>query len=114
MKRSLLGLGIAFGIVAFSTAAADKPQLGRFGGVAAGEKAGAVDGRAGAAHDVHRLDAALDNPFIHATGMVQTTDHPDLPGMRVLGNPIRLDGKRLPTRAAPVPPYPGDFQPWLR
>ena len=51
---------------------------------------------------VHRLDAALDNPFIHATGMVQTTDHPDLPGMRVLGNPIRLDGKRLPTRAAPL------------
>ena len=31
MKRSLLGLGIAFGIAAFSTAAADKPQLGRFG-----------------------------------------------------------------------------------
>lgn len=51
---------------------------------------------------VHRLDAALDNPFIHDTGMVQTTDHPDMAGMRVLGNPIRLDGERLPTRAAPL------------
>ena len=31
MKHSLLGLGIAFGVAAFSTAAADKPQLGSFG-----------------------------------------------------------------------------------
>ena len=51
---------------------------------------------------VYGLDMALDNPFIHSTGMVQTTDHPDLAGMRVLGNPIRLDGKRLPTQAAPL------------
>ena len=51
---------------------------------------------------VYGLDMALDNPFIHSTGMVQTTDHPDLAGMRVLCNPIRLDGTRLPTQAAPL------------
>lgn len=51
---------------------------------------------------VNGLDAALDNPFIHKTGMVQTTDHPDMKDMRVLGNPIRIDGERLPTRAAPL------------
>ena len=51
---------------------------------------------------VNGLDAALDHPFIHATGMVQTTDHADLPDMRVLGNPIRIDGQRLPSRAAPL------------
>ena len=51
---------------------------------------------------VNRLDAALDNPFVHATGMVQTIDHPDLPDMRVLANPIRIDGQRLPTQAAPL------------
>lgn len=51
---------------------------------------------------VNGLDAALDNPFIHAVGMVQTTNHPDSPDMRVLGNPIRIDGQRLPSRAAPL------------
>ncbi len=51
---------------------------------------------------VNRLDAALDNPFVHATGIVQTIDHPDLPDMRVLANPIRIDGQRLPTQAAPL------------
>lgn len=51
---------------------------------------------------VFGLDAALDNPFIHSTGMVQQTDHPDMENMRVLANPIRIDGKRLPSRAAPL------------
>ena len=51
---------------------------------------------------VYSLDAALDNPFIHATGMVQQTAHPDMEDMRVLANPIRIDGQRLPSRAAPL------------
>ena len=34
--------------------------------------------------------------------MIDTVDHADKPaGMRVLANPIKLDGARLPNRAAP-------------
>jgi crotonobetainyl-CoA:carnitine CoA-transferase CaiB-like acyl-CoA transferase len=47
---------------------------------------------------VYDLAQALDNP---RTGdMIATVDHPQGP-LRVLANPIRLDGKRLPTRASP-------------
>lgn len=49
---------------------------------------------------VHGLAQALDNP--HAADMIETVPHADLPrGLRVLANPIRLDGRRLPNRAAP-------------
>lgn len=51
---------------------------------------------------VNQLDRALDNPFLSTTGMLDKVDHPDRPAMRVLANPIRLDGKRLPNRAAPL------------
>jgi crotonobetainyl-CoA:carnitine CoA-transferase CaiB-like acyl-CoA transferase len=48
------------------------------------------------------LDRALDNPYLQATGMIDTVDHPDRAGLRVLANPIRLDGQRLPNRAGPL------------
>jgi crotonobetainyl-CoA:carnitine CoA-transferase CaiB-like acyl-CoA transferase len=49
---------------------------------------------------VHDLAHALDNPMI--ADMVDRVDHVDKPdGMRVLANPIRLDGERLPNRASP-------------
>ena len=49
---------------------------------------------------VHGLAQALDNP--HVADMIATVAHPDQPdGLRVLANPIRLDGERLPSRAAP-------------
>ena len=49
---------------------------------------------------VYELDDALDNPRV--ADMVDRVDHPDVPeGMRVLANPIRLDGERLPSRAGP-------------
>lgn len=49
---------------------------------------------------VHGLAQALDSPRV--ADMVDTVDHPDRPGgLRVLANPIRLDGERLPNRAAP-------------
>ncbi len=51
---------------------------------------------------VNSLDAALDNPFLAETGMIDTVDHPDRAAMRVLASPIRLDGDRLPNRAAPL------------
>lgn len=49
---------------------------------------------------VHSLAQALDNPF--AADMIERVPHADVPdGMRVLANPIRIDGTRLPVRAAP-------------
>lgn len=51
---------------------------------------------------VYGIDQALDNPFIQATRMLDQVAHPDRPGLRVLANPIRLDGERLPNRAAPL------------
>ncbi len=49
---------------------------------------------------VYGLAQALDNPRV--ADMIATVAHPDQPdGLRVLANPIRLDGERLPSRAAP-------------
>jgi len=48
------------------------------------------------------LDQALDNTYLRTTGMIDTVEHPDRVGMRVLANPIRLDGKRLSNRAGPL------------
>jgi crotonobetainyl-CoA:carnitine CoA-transferase CaiB-like acyl-CoA transferase len=50
---------------------------------------------------VHDLPQALDNPFATAVGMVRPLPHPARPDFRVLANPIKLDGGRLPTRRAP-------------
>jgi len=51
---------------------------------------------------VHGLAEALDNPHLEAIGMIDTVDHPDRAALRVLANPIRLDGERLPNRAGPL------------
>ena len=51
---------------------------------------------------VYGLDQALDNPWLARTGMRGAVDHPDRPDMQVLSNPIRIDGQRLPNRAAPL------------
>lgn len=49
---------------------------------------------------VYELDDALDNPRV--ADMIDRVDHPDAPdGLRVLANPIKLDGERLPNRAGP-------------
>lgn len=45
---------------------------------------------------------ALDNPFMATTRMLDTVAHPDRAEFRVLANPIRLDGERLPNRAGPL------------
>jgi crotonobetainyl-CoA:carnitine CoA-transferase CaiB-like acyl-CoA transferase len=47
---------------------------------------------------VYELAQALDNPRM--TDMVDTVDHPQGP-LRVLANPIKIDGDRLPNRASP-------------
>lgn len=51
---------------------------------------------------VYQLDQALDNPWLETTGMTDTVQHPDREDFRVLANPIRIDGKRLPNRAGPL------------
>jgi crotonobetainyl-CoA:carnitine CoA-transferase CaiB-like acyl-CoA transferase len=49
---------------------------------------------------VNTLGQALDSPWFAANGMVQTIPQSEGP-MRILANPIRKDGARLPNRAAP-------------
>jgi crotonobetainyl-CoA:carnitine CoA-transferase CaiB-like acyl-CoA transferase len=45
------------------------------------------------------LAQALHNPYAHAVGMVQAMPHAQDPGFRMLANPIKLDGQRLPAQA---------------
>ena len=51
---------------------------------------------------VNSLSAALDSDWSATTGMIDRVDHPVEGPMRVLANPIRIDGERLPSRAAPA------------
>ena len=44
------------------------------------------------------LASALDNPFLKTTEMVRPVPHPAKPDMRVLANPIKINGKRLEQR----------------
>jgi crotonobetainyl-CoA:carnitine CoA-transferase CaiB-like acyl-CoA transferase len=41
------------------------------------------------------LAQALDNPFLRTTGMVRQVSHPAKPDLRVLANPIKINGRRL-------------------
>jgi crotonobetainyl-CoA:carnitine CoA-transferase CaiB-like acyl-CoA transferase len=50
---------------------------------------------------VYDLPQALDNSFAKAIGMVRPLAHPVRPDFRVVANPIKLDGERLPSRRAP-------------
>lgn len=51
---------------------------------------------------VYELGAALDNPWLETIGMRDTVDHPDRESMNILASPIKVDGQRLPNRAAPL------------
>jgi crotonobetainyl-CoA:carnitine CoA-transferase CaiB-like acyl-CoA transferase len=48
---------------------------------------------------VYDLAQALDAPFVRRTGMVRTIAHPARPELRVLANPLKLDGVRPKQRA---------------
>ncbi len=50
---------------------------------------------------VNSLAQALDSPVLAESGMVTTVEHPSGP-LRVLASPIKVDGQRLPSRAAPA------------
>jgi len=45
---------------------------------------------------VYGLNQALDNPYLQQIGMVQSLPHPSQQDFRVVSNPIKLDGERLP------------------
>jgi crotonobetainyl-CoA:carnitine CoA-transferase CaiB-like acyl-CoA transferase len=47
---------------------------------------------------VLELHEALESPFLAANGMVKTVPHPARPDMRVLANPIKINGQRLSQR----------------
>jgi crotonobetainyl-CoA:carnitine CoA-transferase CaiB-like acyl-CoA transferase len=51
---------------------------------------------------VHRLDQALDSRFARQTGMVSAVSHPVKGSLRVIANPLRIDGER-PAQAACSP-----------
>ncbi len=51
---------------------------------------------------VHSLADALDNDWLRTTGMRTQVAHPDRAQVEVLASPIKLDGERLPNRAAPL------------
>jgi crotonobetainyl-CoA:carnitine CoA-transferase CaiB-like acyl-CoA transferase len=48
------------------------------------------------------LAQALENRFLHERDGVQSLAHPQLNQLRLLANPIRIDGEPLPGRAAPL------------
>jgi len=50
---------------------------------------------------VYDLPQALDNPYLQSIGMLRELPHPGQAGYRVLANPIKLDGERLPSKRAP-------------
>jgi len=47
---------------------------------------------------VYDVAQALDAPFTSRTGMVRTIPHPARPELRVLANPLKIDGVRLEQR----------------
>lgn len=48
---------------------------------------------------VYEVDEALEAPFTHATGMVTTVDHPVRGTLKVLANPLKIDGRRPSQKA---------------
>jgi len=55
---------------------------------------------------VLELPRALDSPFLQTTEMIHTIGHPAKPDMRVLSNPIKINGERLAQK--PCSPYGAD------
>ena len=51
---------------------------------------------------VYQMDEALDAAFPRRTGMVRNVPTADRPDFRVLGNPIKINGKRAEQVAAPA------------
>lgn len=71
----------------------------------------ALAGRVPAA-PVLTMPQALENPYFAQTGGIQQIDHPERAGLRVLSNPIKLDGARA--QAVPGPALGADTDDLLR
>jgi crotonobetainyl-CoA:carnitine CoA-transferase CaiB-like acyl-CoA transferase len=54
---------------------------------------------------------ALDSPFLQATEMIGTIAHPEKPAMRLLANPIKINGERL--SQAPCPAFGADTEDYV-
>jgi crotonobetainyl-CoA:carnitine CoA-transferase CaiB-like acyl-CoA transferase len=52
---------------------------------------------------VFDLEEALESPFLRANRMIAHVPHPERPDMRVLSNPIKIDGQRLSQRVCSAP-----------
>jgi crotonobetainyl-CoA:carnitine CoA-transferase CaiB-like acyl-CoA transferase len=52
---------------------------------------------------VLELDDALESPFLQANKMIANVPHPMRPDMRVLSNPIKINGQRLSQRVCSAP-----------
>jgi crotonobetainyl-CoA:carnitine CoA-transferase CaiB-like acyl-CoA transferase len=50
---------------------------------------------------IHDVDEAFANPFMAEAGMVRTVSHPARPDLKVLANPLRVDGRRPEQKACP-------------
>jgi crotonobetainyl-CoA:carnitine CoA-transferase CaiB-like acyl-CoA transferase len=48
---------------------------------------------------VYDIARALQNPFEEQVGMIQPVPHPEDPKMRLLANPLKINGERLPLAA---------------
>lgn len=52
---------------------------------------------------VHDVAEALENPYVETVGMLNRVEHPAKPGgLRMLSNPVRIDGERPPNARAPA------------
>jgi len=58
------------------------------------------------------LAQALDSPFLKTTDMIHTIAHPAKPRMRVLANPIKINGERL--EQAPCSAFDADTAAYIR
>ena len=43
---------------------------------------------------VNDMRRAFENPFVAASGMIQSIDHPEKRGLRVFTLPVKIDGER--------------------
>jgi crotonobetainyl-CoA:carnitine CoA-transferase CaiB-like acyl-CoA transferase len=52
---------------------------------------------------VHDVAQALDSPYAHEIGMIETVPHPGRPeGLRLLSSPFKIDGRRPKSSRAPL------------
>jgi crotonobetainyl-CoA:carnitine CoA-transferase CaiB-like acyl-CoA transferase len=52
---------------------------------------------------VFDLESALESPFLRTNGMISHVPHPERPDLRVLANPIKINGQRLSQRVCSPP-----------